>query len=89
MPFTREQKKQWGAKRGWKCERCGRSFRQGWLLEWHHKIPQSLGGKDVEENAILLCIGCHMNAHKAIEVGARISAQLIEKRLNTNHGRWK
>lgn len=89
MAFTKEQKKLWGAKRGWKCERCTRSFRQGNLLEFHHRIPSSLGGPDTEENAVLLCIPCHLNAHKQIEIGARISAQLIQERLNRTKGRWK
>lgn len=89
MAFSRSCLKVWGKKRGWKCEKCGRRWKDGWKLEFHHIIPSSLGGCDGEDNARLLCLGCHYNAHKAIEIGARISARLIGARLERTGGRWK
>ena len=76
-----------GKKRGWRCERCGRAFDEGWLLEFHHKIPKSLGGEDTEENAEILCLGCHVIRHKEIEENAKVSVKLIEMRLKRNGGR--
>ena len=89
MAFPRDLVKIWGKRKGWKCEKCGRRWADGWLLEFHHRIPSSLGGPDTEDNAILLCVGCHYNAHKAIEIGGRLSAQLIKQRLDKSGGRWK
>jgi len=89
MPFPRQLIKEWGKKRGWVCEKCGRKWRDGWILEAHHRIPSSLGGQDTEDNCKFLCQGCHFNAHKAIEIGARVSAQLIKQRLDKTNGRWR
>lgn len=89
MPFSREFCKALGKKRGWKCEVCGRRWVDGWKLEVHHKIPKSMGGQDTEDNAQILCLGCHITAHKTIELGGRISAQLIQHRLDKTKGRWR
>lgn len=31
--------------------------------EIHHTIPIELGGKDTEENLVLLCVKCHQKRH--------------------------
>lgn len=41
------------------CEKCGSTIG----LEIHHKKPLSLGGNTVEENLIVLCANCHIEAH--------------------------
>ena len=83
MAFLRSLIKLVGKKRGWKCQRCGRRFSEGYRLEAHHKIPSSLGGADTEENMEILCLPCHALRHREIEANGRISAQLIEKRIRT------
>lgn len=89
MSFPRNLTRNWWLGSSKKCEHCRKSWYDGWKLEWHHKIPTSMGGDDSRENAILLCTSCHLLAHKRIEDTARISVQLIEKRLNVTKGRWK
>ena len=42
-----------------KCARCGSIFD----LQVHHKIPLSLGGKDIAENREILCRTCHEMHH--------------------------
>ena len=88
MPFPKALAKEIGRKRGWKCEKCGREWKHGWLLEVHHVLPKSLGGTDNEDNAMILCLGCHYNAHKDIERSGRTSADLIKSRLTKTNGRW-
>lgn len=89
MPFPKILTKQWGKEVGWKCEVCGRRWKDGWLLEAHHKIPSSMGGKDTRDNFQLLCVSCHMAAHEDIERKGRLSARLIRARLNTTKGKWR
>ena len=52
----REIKASVKAERGAKCERCG--SREN--IDLHHIKPRSYGGKDVKENAQLLCEPCHV-----------------------------
>jgi len=89
MSFPRELVKKWGKEDGWKCKHCGKKWADGWILEADHILPSSLGGKDVRENFQLLCVGCHYRKHKAIEIGGRVSAQLIKTRLDKTGGRWR
>lgn len=42
-----------------KCARCGSIVE----LQVHHKIPLSLGGKDVDGNREVLCRECHEKHH--------------------------
>lgn len=91
MSFPRHLRKLWGKLRGWKCENCGRRWADGFLLEFHHKLPTSAGGKDTEDNAQLLCIECHYLAHKELEregVGHK-SASIVLARLRRTKGRWR
>ncbi|NEO00391.1 MAG: group II intron reverse transcriptase/maturase [Moorea sp. SIO3I7] len=46
-----------------KCSHCGLTFRDGDLLEKHHIIPRSLGGKDLDKNLELLHLHCHDAKH--------------------------
>lgn len=41
------------------CEKCGSTIG----LEIHHKKPLILGGNNEEENLIVLCAKCHIEAH--------------------------
>ena len=87
--FSIAHRKIWGKKKHWACERCGRRWAEGWLLEFDHRLPTSQGGPDTEENAQLLCLGCHAHKHRQLEQQGRISSQLIEQRLKKTGGRWK
>lgn len=43
------------------CECCGSCFG----LTFHHLIARSAGGKNDLNNIMLLCMGCHHQAHNA------------------------
>ena len=91
MTFQKHQRKLWGKKRGWKCQRCGRKWSDGYLLEFHHILPTSAGGQDTEDNAELLCIECHYIRHLELEqkgVGHK-SSPIVLARLRRTKGRWK
>src|SRR3990167_7350855 len=82
--FSKTQRMKWGKKRGWKCTKCGRRWTDGWMLEFDHILPSSQGGLDTEENADLVCLGCHAVKHRNLETQARISARLVEQRFKRN-----
>jgi phage replication O-like protein O len=49
------------------CEYCFKKIRYNKLqVQRHHIIPKSLGGKDINENTIRLCIPCHLQIHKEL-----------------------
>ena len=46
---------------GWRCSQCGRAG----ALEVHHRTPLHLGGDAyAAENVVVLCRGCHIDAHR-------------------------
>ena len=89
MTFSQNQKRKWGKRLGWRCELCGRSYNEGYLLEFHHIIPTSAGGNDTWDNAQLLCLFCHADAHILLEergIGYP-SANIVLARLVRTRGR--
>ncbi len=48
--------------RGAKCERCNYS-RLPSILNLHHVLPRSKGGKDEPSNLELICPNCHAEVH--------------------------
>jgi 5-methylcytosine-specific restriction endonuclease McrA len=50
------------SERGGVCEACGKRFPME-LLELHHIVSRSDGGRDVDENLKLLCGKCHEVRH--------------------------
>ena len=44
---------------GVQCCNCGSKKE----LEYHHVVPVSLGGKDVNSNIVCLCYPCHQKIH--------------------------
>ena len=47
------------------CEVCGRPGRLDLFgLHRHHIVPRSRGGSDYHSNLIVLCNGCHEEAHQ-------------------------
>ncbi|RKI87880.1 HNH endonuclease [Parablautia intestinalis] len=44
---------------GVQCRNCGSKKE----LEYHHVVPISLGGKDVNSNIVCLCYPCHQKIH--------------------------
>lgn len=87
MPFPKHLTKKWGAEIGWVCEVCGREWKDGWLLEAHHKIPTHNGGKNTRDNWILLCQECHIEAHEELSRKDHNSANLIRRRWGFTKGR--
>lgn len=59
--FSKELKEQVRKEQEGICGMCGRRVKK---LQIHHRIPQSLGGKDTRENAIGLCSSCHKIADR-------------------------
>ena len=51
------------------CEMCGRGC-VGEALSPHHKKHRSQGGKDTEDNLIMICYSCHMKQHGTKDVMA-------------------
>ena len=91
MPFSQDFRRYLGKKRGWKCEYpgCSRKWVDGFLLEFHHKIPSSAGGTDSEENVEILCLEHHYKRHTQLEhmgIGHK-SAEIVMARWNKTKGR--
>jgi hypothetical protein len=79
-----------GNQSGWECERCGKRFADGWMIEFHHRLPTSAGGQDTFDNMSCLCQECHYNAHldlRAKGLDHPSSAGLVKERLNRTGGR--
>ncbi len=68
-------------KAGWKCEKCGRTKRQGWQQHGAHIIPVEYGlTACVVENILCLCAKCHsMGRDSAHENPVPFSRWLEEK----------
>ena len=45
---------------GWRCTRCALPGR----LEVHHRQPLYRGGTDDQDNLQVLCVTCHVAAHR-------------------------
>ena len=51
--------------RGRNCESCNVKYNNLWHIELHHKIPLCDGGAPWDDdNLILLCPACHLQAHR-------------------------
>lgn len=50
-------------RQNWKCPVCGESLTNGEELHKHHKIPKVQGGKDTEDNLVVLHLVCHQKIH--------------------------
>lgn len=61
--FPKGMRMNYGKRMHWRCEVCKREWKNGWMLEFHHKIPTSIGGKDTYENMEILCRECHLQRH--------------------------
>jgi hypothetical protein len=88
--FPKWMRMVYGKRVEWRCERCGKSFYDGWMLEAHHRIPTSQGGEDTFENMEFLCVQCHYNVHIFLaskKKGHSKSPQIIARRLKRTGGR--
>lgn len=82
--FPKAMRMEHGRKVGWKCEECGRAWSSGYMLEFHHIIPTSAGGKDSLSNIRLLCRDDHLKAHKKLRMRGLDdprSVGLIQRRI--------
>lgn len=64
MAFTKAQRAMVFKREDGECEKCGKDWKQGYYLEVHHILPESDGGGDTLDNAQLLCILDHAQAHE-------------------------
>lgn len=87
MAFPEWMRKEIGKERGWVCEKCGYRWCDGWLMEVHHILPTSMGGRDIKSNALIVCIFCHLKLHE--KLGDPRSPGIIRKRIARTGGRWK
>lgn len=51
--------------KGQKCELCGFDKFPD-IIEAHHKLPKTQGGKNTEDNCLLICPNCHKLIHRGI-----------------------
>ena len=58
-----------GGRAKWTCEEpeCGRDWRGGFMLHFHHKRPKSEGGTDAMSNLEVLCVDHHVERHQALK----------------------
>lgn len=49
------------------CRECGKAV-SGRDAHVHHNLPRALGGRDVPENLVTLCSGCHSIKHANLHV---------------------
>jgi len=54
--FSNSTKREVIEAQGGRCADCGKIGH----LQCHHKVPQSLGGRDTKENAVALCRDDHL-----------------------------
>jgi len=90
MGFPGWMKKAYGARCWWKCEACGRAFSEGWMLEFHHRNPQSNGGPDTFDNMELLCLEHHYRRHEELRrmgIDHPSSSGLVFERWQRTGGR--
>jgi hypothetical protein len=48
------------------CQMCGRKWSDGYMLEAHHILALSDGGKSVLPNGTMVCVSCHADAHEEV-----------------------
>lgn len=86
LAFSRPQRMRLGKLKGWTCEEdaCGKKYKDGWMLEFHHKVPEYMGGKDTDDNAELLCLPDHAKRHR--QLGDVATARTIEGRAKKSKG---
>lgn len=89
MSFPKSMRVVYGRRVRWACERCGKQWREGWVLEFHHKNPTSNGGRDTFANMECLCVLCHYKAHVRLTrrgIGHKSSPRIIKARLDRSRG---
>lgn len=65
-----------------KCQCCGFGGPATLgILAVHHKLPVHVGGKDVVENLVTLCVSCHILVHVSERNGGKL--QLTQDEYNT------
>ena len=90
MGFSKKLKNRYGKRVQWTCERCGKQWSDGWMLEFHHRLPRSSNGRDTIANMELLCVECHYNVHVELAKfggGHPSSPSIILSRLKKYKGR--
>lgn len=84
MSFPKHMRMEWGKKVGWKCERCGRRFQDGFMVEFHHVRPTSQGGQDTYDNIMCVCRECHLFFHQELakeDARQHNSVRIIQERI--------
>jgi len=71
MSFPKWMRRAHGKKVGWACEvkGCKRGFKDengAYLVEFHHILPTSSGGKDTFDNIMCVCLYHHAKLHEKL-----------------------
>jgi len=62
-PFSYESRQEIGRREKWQCS-CGRSFRDGWMVQAsHYDHDKSSDHYDDPDNGTISCITCHLRNH--------------------------
>lgn len=62
-----------------KCERCGASTKHK-PVHFDHDIPDNLGGEPVLSNCTVLCVPCHKEKTRSIDLPRITKGRRIRKR---------
>ena len=71
MAFEEWQRKAIFARADARCEECGKSWHDGYMLECDHIVPLSMGGENHINNGQLLCRRCHAKKHMRLAKEAK------------------
>jgi excisionase family DNA binding protein len=72
------------AERNYRCEKCGNGNDR--KLHVHHIVARVLGGKDTDDNVLVLCPSCHTQLHKTYRPhGPRKAESWSEPQMVTIH----
>lgn len=88
LQFTYSARREIGERDSWTCVNCGRSFRNGWMVQAaHFPDDHSPGQQDPNPaNGRILCTGCHIIEH--LQMDDYRSARLLWESMTVRTYDW-
>jgi len=81
--FSPDVRQRMYARDNGECQRCGKRFGDGWLLDCsHYDHDKNKSNYNNINNGRILCLACHLEADK----DDPRAAYLIRKRIEESHG---
>lgn len=78
LAFSKSVRQEIGRRDGWKCQTCGNSFQQGYMVQAaHYDHDRSNPDYDDPSNGRILCTQCHIDEER--ENGHLNSVRLLER----------